>query len=623
MRLLAALALVPVAGAAIYRTPAGRVFGAPPAVAFHDNREPAGTLRDGVLRVTLRARLGRWRPDGDRRPEPLVVAAFATERGDPTIPGPLIRVRAGTRIVAHVVNDLPHGIPLVVHGLQTHPAAGIDTLRIAAGRARDVEFAAGEPGTYFYWATVNDTTTIEGRAGIDGQLTGAIVIDSAEGRGTADRVFVITQYLREADPVHGIAGAEAVAVNGRSWPFSERLRLTVGDTVHWRWVNVTIDNHPMHLHGFFYRVDARGSAERDTVYESDRRRLVVTERLNPGSTMAMTWAPSAAGNWLMHCHIHAHVAADSSSGIRRAQHAGHDAGTPMDDMAGLILGLEVSPGDAARAPAAGDSEGPLRRLRLTLGPSVLRPDGARVRLALQDSRGPVPDVGTPGPPIVLTVGERAEIVVRNALEEPTSVHWHGIELESYFDGVAGWSGAGSRLAPMIAPGDSFVVRMAPPRPGTFIYHAHALATTQVGDGLAGPLIVLGPGEAFEPTREIVWIVGGHDVDEAGFLRINGAARPPALTVESGRAYRVRIINITENNTGDVALLDGDAPVTWTPLFKDAAPLPAPYQVPGPARVRTSVGETHDFSWVPARRGTLRLEVRNTGRLVAEQQVTVR
>jgi FtsP/CotA-like multicopper oxidase with cupredoxin domain len=178
------------------------------------------------------------------------------------------------------------------------------------------------------------------------------------------------------------------------------------------------------------------------------------------------------------------------------------------------------------------------------------------------------------------------------------------------------------VAPIIAPGDSFVARMTPPRAGTFIYHAHNLATLQVGNGLVGPLIVLEPGERFDASREIVWIVGGQDVDENGFLRLNGTRWPARLAVESGRAYRVRIINITENNTGDVALLDGDIPVEWTPIAKDAAPLSVARRTASPARVRTSVGETHDFEWTPARPGRLRLEVRNGGEVMVEQAVEV-
>jgi len=48
-----------------------------------------------------------------------------------------------------------------------------------------------------------------------------------------------------------------------------------------------------------------------------------------------------------------------------------------------------------------------------------------------------------------------------------------------------------------------------------------------------------------------------------------------------------------------------------------------YRATAPARVRTSVGETYDFEWTPARRGKLRLEVRNGGNLMTEQQIEVR
>src|SRR5262249_10133618 len=146
---------------------------------------------------------------------------------------------------------------------------------------------------------------------------------------------------------------------------------------------------------------------------------------------------------------------------------------------------------------------------------------------------------------------------------------------------------------------------------------------QVGFGLVGPLIIMEPGEQFDPAREIVWMVSGEDVGETGFLRLNGTRWPKPITVASGRAYHVRIINITENNTGDVALLDGEARVEWTPLAKDAAPLPAMYRATAPAKVRTSVGETYDFEWRPERRGTLRLEVRNGGDLMTVQLVEVR
>ena len=66
----------------------------------------------------------------------------------------------------------------------------------------------------------------------------------------------------------------------------------------------------MHLHGTFYTVESRGDAGRDTIYGADGRRLVTTELMEPGTTMAMRWVPDRVGKWLFHCHILAHVSGE-------------------------------------------------------------------------------------------------------------------------------------------------------------------------------------------------------------------------------------------------------------------------------------------------------------------------
>ena len=68
---------------------------------INDNRVAAGTLRAGVLTLRLEARVGMWHPDGDDAPG-AALPAFAEEGRAPRIPGPLIRVRAGTEVVATV-----------------------------------------------------------------------------------------------------------------------------------------------------------------------------------------------------------------------------------------------------------------------------------------------------------------------------------------------------------------------------------------------------------------------------------------------------------------------------------------------------------------------------------------
>jgi hypothetical protein len=60
----------------------------------NDNRQPAGRLVDGVLRLDLRAQAGDWRPEGERGPV-LRVEAFGERDAALMVPSPLIRVPEG------------------------------------------------------------------------------------------------------------------------------------------------------------------------------------------------------------------------------------------------------------------------------------------------------------------------------------------------------------------------------------------------------------------------------------------------------------------------------------------------------------------------------------------------
>src|SRR5262245_7519223 len=82
---------------------------------INDNQQPAGTLRNGVLTLALEARVTRWYPNTDDGPS-IEVQGFG-EAGRPTqIPGPLIRVPAGTVMDLSLHNTIPN-TTLMVHGL--------------------------------------------------------------------------------------------------------------------------------------------------------------------------------------------------------------------------------------------------------------------------------------------------------------------------------------------------------------------------------------------------------------------------------------------------------------------------------------------------------------------------
>lgn len=56
---------------------------------------------------------------------------------------------------------------------------------------------------------------------------------------------------------------QVLCINGKSWPWDERLQYEVGEEVSWRWINATGFPHPMHLHGTYFRVDSVGDGEKD------------------------------------------------------------------------------------------------------------------------------------------------------------------------------------------------------------------------------------------------------------------------------------------------------------------------------------------------------------------------
>jgi FtsP/CotA-like multicopper oxidase with cupredoxin domain len=132
-----------------------------PRVHPNDNRMPAGRLRGDTLELQLEVRMARWFPEADSG-EGLEVAAFTEAGRAPEIPAPLIRVPAGTTIIATIRNVLSDST-IAIHGLLTHPATADDSLFLSPGEARTITFPAGEPGSYTYWATFGTARHRRGR----------------------------------------------------------------------------------------------------------------------------------------------------------------------------------------------------------------------------------------------------------------------------------------------------------------------------------------------------------------------------------------------------------------------------------------------------------------------------
>jgi len=593
---------------------AGCRSGLPQAVP-NDNRVPAGVQRGDTLVFELDAQRAAWRPDTDVDTA-ITVFAFAARDGVPRVPGPLLRVSAGTVVEIRVTNHVPDSA-LLVRGL--HPGTAGDTMRVASGATRTTYFTAARPGTYLYWASISAGRDAPSEAR-DGPLAGAIVVDDPRlPRDTNERILVLTalDILPDTTKPEPRDDLFDLAINSLSWPHTERLRYAVGDTVRWRVLNATANEHPMHLHGFHFTVTARGDGSSDTTYVPAGRRTAVTEYVVAGSTVQMEWSPTRPGSWLFHCHINDHVVPFPLRADSTRAHAA-DAHDPVEharrSMTGLVMGIEVQSRTPDQPhPVVGDVAHRLRLFAQQSGAAAVDDTAFARGYALQ--RGPTPpradSIVIPGPILLLTRGERTAITVVNRLPEATSVHWHGMELESYYDGVAGWSGADTRRAPMIAPGDSFVAIMTPPRSGTFMYHPHMDEEDQLAAGMFGAMLVLEPGERFDPSTDLPFVIGRGITDGKRGALVNGARVFTPVRLRAGTSYRMRFLNLGVNAPAKVVLHIDSIPLRWTPRAKDGADLPPTQSIEQLSTLRRiAVGETYDFVWKPTRamRATLEITV---------------
>lgn len=620
--------------------------GTPQIIVVNDNTHAAGVIDAGTVTVRLRAAAGEWRPEGSAGPI-LTTDAFGEEGAPLTVPAPLIRVTEGTTVDISIRNELR--APLQVHGFCTRDNRPCAPLVVTPDSTGHVRFVTGRAGTYHYWAT-----TIGAPVPFR-ELAGAFIVDPP-GPAASDRVFVITEWstltaaelgeiFSADDPNEAFVRLHpkvAFVINGLSWPATERLTYHQGERVRWRIVNLSSQTHPMHLHGFYFTVTHMGDGKRDDTVDAGPGRRVVTQMVPSGGTMTMEWTPEREGRWLFHCHIMHHVSLDRRIGPApdgahgHGAHGAHADGNhdPSLGMAGMVLGITVLPSSGIEPPVSRTLAVASRRLTMTLQPTP--PDAGQgpggVAISVVDLGRPNAEApsGSPGPPVALTRGETAEITVVNRLTEPTSMHWHGLELDSVYDGVHGWSGRDRQVAPMIPPGGSFVVRITPPRAGTFIYHTHLHDYRQLTAGLYGPLIVTEPGEMFDPSSDHAVVLGRRNaseassiLEEASSVEVNGA-HAPRFVWRAGARHRVRLINITPDDIFTVSLTARGTPVTWRPLTKDGAPVVTSPD-PMPATVRIAVGETYDFVYdAPPGPASLWLEVRTSGgRWQAQGQVIVR
>jgi FtsP/CotA-like multicopper oxidase with cupredoxin domain len=155
----------------------------------------------------------------------------------------------------------------------------------------------------------------------------------------------------------------------------------------------------------------------------------------------------------------------------------------------------------------------------------------------------------PGPMIEVVEGDRVRFIFENKLPEPTTVHWHGLEIPIEMDGTPYIS------QPMVDPGGMFIYEFTVNQNGTFFYHSHGAMQEMLG--MIG-LFVIHPKVPHTPRvdkdygfvlQEWALLPNNNTPNtlamEFNWLTMNGKAAPATtpLIVKQGERVRLRLVNL--------------------------------------------------------------------------------
>ncbi|MFL5615847.1 MAG: multicopper oxidase family protein [Gemmatimonadaceae bacterium] len=140
----------------------------------------------------------------------------------------------------------------------------------------------------------------------------------------------------------------------------------------------------------------------------------------------------------------------------------------------------------------------------------------------------------PGPLIRATRGATLNVVFVNQLDQPSSVHWHGVRLDNAYDGVPDVT---QRAVP---PGGRFIYRVHFRDDGIYWYHPHVREDIQQDLGLYGNILVRPPNASWLPpvNREEVLTLDDILMDEDGVLPFGAETPTHALMGRWGNVFLV-------------------------------------------------------------------------------------
>jgi len=225
-----------------------------------------------------------------------------------TAPGPTIEVVQGDHVRLLVTNKLPERTSVHWHGVRLpngmDGVAGLNQPHIEPGETYVYEFTLKEAGTFMYHPHSDEMVQMA-----LGMMGFFIVHPRVPDVPRVDRDFAI--MLHEWFIAPGTARPNPAVMldfniftfNHRAWPGTAPLVIRTGQRARVRLGNLSMDSHPIHLHGYHFEVTATDGGRLPPA----ARIPETTNNVPVGATRDIEWVADAPGDWAFHCHKSHHT----------------------------------------------------------------------------------------------------------------------------------------------------------------------------------------------------------------------------------------------------------------------------------------------------------------------------
>lgn len=220
-------------------------------------------------------------------------------------PGPTIQANEGDRVRIVFDNHLPEATGIHWHGLELPIAMdgvpGVGQDLVPPGGRFVYEFTLHQNGTFFYHPHMAMQEMV-------GLLGGFIIHPKTAYTPLVHKDFLIALQEYAVLPNTTIPNSMAMefnwlTFNGKAGPSTTPLVVQQGERIRIRFINMGMDHHPIHLHGFtFWETGREGARQQETAWTRGNTTLVGVAQARDIEFIA-----DRVGDWMLHCHLPHHM----------------------------------------------------------------------------------------------------------------------------------------------------------------------------------------------------------------------------------------------------------------------------------------------------------------------------